>query len=35
MRIIICWLEVTKTTEEFETSLAGGLELNFKGLVYV
>lgn len=35
MRIIILWLEVTKTTEEFETSLTGGLELNSKGLLYV
>lgn len=35
MGMIILWLEVTKTTGEFETSLTGGLKLNLKGLVYV
>lgn len=35
MGILILQLEVTETTEEFETSLTGGLELNFGGLAYV
>lgn len=34
-RILVLPLEVTETTEELETSLTRGLELNFRGLVYV
>lgn len=35
MGILIFQLDIAGTTEESETSLTGGLELNFRALVYV
>lgn len=35
MGVLIFQLDIAETTKESETSLAGGLELNFRALVYV